>query len=109
MSKDGKRLAPGHYVVVLDPQGEVNLGYEVRARVLESKPDPVPELSLEAAVVGWLEAPINDHGTPYVPIPEDFTPAEQSEFVDLVREPRLVTRDEQIAKLRSIIAARTEK
>lgn len=65
--------------------------------------------SLEAALVAWFESPINDYGTPYIPHPLDFTPAEQSEFVDLVRAPRLVLREEQLAKIREIIAARTEK
>jgi hypothetical protein len=62
---------------------------------------------LGEAVMSFFTAPINEHETPYVAIPEDFTPAEQGEFVDLVRQPRFVSREEQIAKLKEIIAARS--
>lgn len=62
--------------------------------------------SLEEAILDWMESPINDHGTPYVPHPEDFTRDEQKEFLDLIREDRFVSRDEQIQKLRDIIARR---
>ncbi len=65
--------------------------------------------SLEAALVAWFESPINDYGTPYVSHPLDFTLAEQSAFVALVREPRFVSREEQIAKLREIVAARKKQ
>jgi len=68
--------------------------------------ETLDEERLGKAVTNWFESPINDYGTPYVSHPLDFTPAEQGEFVDFVRQPRLVTREEQKAKLREIIAAR---
>lgn len=61
---------------------------------------------LGKAVMDFFTAPINEHDTPYVSMPEDFTPAEQTEFVELVRQPRFVSRDEQIDKLKEIIARR---
>jgi hypothetical protein len=64
---------------------------------------------LEGALASFFSSPINEHKTPYVAIPEDFTPEEQGLFVDLVREPRFVSRDEQVAKLKEIIARRPEK
>lgn len=65
------------------------------------------EAALGKAVTNWFSSPINEHETPYVAIPEDFTPAEQGLFVDLAREPRFVSREEQIAKLHEIRAARS--
>jgi hypothetical protein len=61
---------------------------------------------LGEAVMDWFTEPINEYETPYVPIPEDFTPAEQTEFVNLVRQPRFVSREEQLAKLKEIIGRR---
>jgi hypothetical protein len=65
--------------------------------------------ALGEAVHEFFTQPINEHKTPYVSIPEDFTPAEQSEFVELVREPRFVSRDEQVEKLREIVARRVKR
>lgn len=65
------------------------------------------DTKLGEAVQAFFESPINEHETPYISMPEDFTPAEQGEFVDLVREPRFVSREEQIAKLKEIVAARS--
>lgn len=64
---------------------------------------------LGKAVTAFFTAPINEHETPYVSMPEDFTPAEQTEFVELARQPRFVSRDEQIDKLKEIIARRPER
>ena len=54
----------------------------------------------------WLDDPINEHGTPFVGFPESFSVEEQTEFVSLVREPRFVSRKEQVQKIREIIAKR---
>lgn len=40
MSNDGKKLPPGHYVVTPDPDGELHLGFGLRARILSRRPDP---------------------------------------------------------------------
>jgi hypothetical protein len=61
---------------------------------------------LAEAIKAWLDEPINKHGTPFVSHPEDFTPAEQKEFLDLVRQDRFVSRDEQVTKLKEIIQNR---
>lgn len=62
---------------------------------------------LVAALLCWAETPINNWGTPYVGHPLDFSPAEQTEFIELVHQPRYVTREEQVAKLREIVGRRT--
>jgi hypothetical protein len=64
---------------------------------------------LKKAMTNWLDAPINSYGTPYVGYPESFTRAEAKEFLDLVRQPRYVPRDEQMAKLRWIVKRRSMK
>lgn len=61
---------------------------------------------LGKAVMSFFTAPINEYETPYISMPEDFTPAEQTEFVELVQQPRFVSRDEQVDKLKEIIARR---
>jgi hypothetical protein len=61
---------------------------------------------MKDVLLDWFTQPINDHQTPYVSMPLDFTPAEQTEFVTLVREDRFVSREEQIDKLKQIIGAR---
>lgn len=58
--------------------------------------------SLVDVLKDWMTSPINDHGTPHVQIPEDFTPEEQTEFVELAHADRFVSEDEQRAKLREI-------
>jgi hypothetical protein len=60
------------------------------------------------ALAAWADTPINEHGTPHVNHPLDFTPAEQSEFLELVRQPRLVPADEQVAKLKEIVSRRSK-
>ena len=34
-----KALPPGHHTVVVDPEGNVRLGFGMRGRVIDSKPD----------------------------------------------------------------------
>lgn len=80
--------------------------------MIDEAVDAVAEMdsagNLEEAITNFFETPINEYDTPYVSHPEDFTRSEQNEFVDFVRQPRLVSREEQLAKLREIIAARRQ-
>jgi len=61
---------------------------------------------LTQAIRDWLDDPINEHGTPFVGFPESFSVEEQDEFVSLVREERFVSREEQVQKIREILARR---
>ena len=63
-------------------------------------------MSLEKALLNWFESPINDHGTPYVMCPLDFNIQEKNEFVDFANQKKFVSREEQINKLKEIIARR---
>lgn len=62
--------------------------------------------SLGQTIIDWLTSPINEHGTPYVGHPIDFSTAEQTEFLDLVHENRFVSRQEQVGKIRDILSKR---
>ena len=65
--------------------------------------------ALEEAINDWLNTPINEQGTPFVPHPEDFSPSEQRDFVDFVRQSRFVSAEEQRAKIQEIIQRREER
>ena len=85
-------------------------------QLLKARPDVKREASMTKnddvgivdALTAFFSAPINDYGTAYVSIPQDFTGEEQGEFLALVHEDRCVSREEQINKLRAIRARRTK-
>lgn len=97
------RLTPLLHKAATDPFDD-DVKFEAKLR--RALGEPPSEITIAAAISDWFSTPINNHGTPYVPHPLDFTPAEQGAFVALVHEPRRVSRDEQIAKIREIVAAR---
>jgi hypothetical protein len=69
----------------------------------------VSDKELVDATMAFFTNPINDHGTPYVSIPLDFTIAEQEPFFALIDQDRFVSREEQIAVLRAVRDARVAK